>query len=1353
MRDDRLVLWRSLLHHVRHPVGGSRPEQTTSHPMRAELLSTEQLRDHFRGLAGWHVLEDRSWRTDPLLRRLDDNAEVLGDAYRMLAEAASAKRRLAPAAEWLLDNNYLIEEQVRTARRHLPRSYHRLLPKLGNGPLAGYARTYSLAYELILHVDARVDAASLRESIAAYQEIAPLRLGELWSVPIMLRLALIENLRRVAMRVSRGREETDLALEWSRRLVELAEHRPTELVVGLADLSRSMSSLPTGFVTDLSRRIRGSHHGMGLVLSWLEQRLGEHGASIEQLESAENRAQAADRVSVGNSISSMRTLGAMDWREFVEQMSVAERCLRQDPAGVYPGCAFQTRDQYRHVVESVSRRSKLSEEEVASLAVGLAGRAPPGHLDGRSRHVGWWLIGEGRPELEAAAQARRGVLRRLADAAYHAGLPLYLLGVVAPSLAGWWWSAERLGAAGLAQPWTWLLALAPALVVSQLAITLLNWWCSIALRPQPLPRLELKEGLPASCRTAVLVPCQLSDAETIDRLLDGLEVRWVGNREAETAMLLLTDFEDAQEERLPGDQALVDRVAQGIDALNARWGNPSQPRPFGLLHRDRVRCPREGRWMGWERKRGKILQFLRALRDPWQQGLPRGFSLVRADEAWLREVVYCLVVDADTRLPMESVRSLAAAMHHPLNRPLVGPTRVVERGHGLLQPRVGITLTSARSSHYAMMQAVEPGLDAYTRTVSDIYQDLFDEGSFVGKGIFEVSTFLTTLEGRMPEGRILSHDLLEGSYVRAGLISDIELFEDTPSAYLGDCSRRHRWVRGDWQAAAWLLRRVPGETARERNPLHLLAQWKLLDNLRRSLVPAAAVAALVLGWCLGRSDCLLLVAALWVVPSAAMLIRSLLRRPEAMPLDQHLRFWLHSLLRHAGQIAFAAVTALHEAVFQLDAILRAAWRLLRRRRLLEWKTAAAAERESLGLAGTVRAMAPTLLICLLLVLLLELARPSALVPAAPLLLLWLASPVLAWWLARPPERASSMQVTEADRRWLRLRARRTWRWFETFACEEHNFLAPDNFQEHPVAVVAGRTSPTNIGLGLLCQLAARDFGWIGGTTLLAQLERSLGSLERLERHHGHLLNWYDTRTLKPLAPHYVSTVDSGNCVGSLLVLAAGLEELPGQLALDPQRCEGLRDSLQLASEAAGEDQARFQSSVARLDGERPTSLPAWARWIRLAQDDQRRVRQRLPGDEAQWWCGAAVRQLQELKEELEALAPWLELPPPPEGAATRPLTQLLEGIGLPTLDDIIALPQRLAGHLASLRAIPALAGWAGSLERALGKGAEQAGLLAAKAQELAGRMREMAQADFRVLYDKQRNLFYHRLQHHRPPLR
>ncbi len=1228
------------------------------------------MEQHGRDLAGLHKLSP-GHAPEQLLARLAENEGILTGTRSLLIEAVMNDRRITPAGEWLLDNFYLIEEQIRTARMHLPKGYSQELPRLLDGLSAGLPRVYDIALETISHSDGRIDPHSLSRFVAAYQTVTALRLGELWAIPIMLRLALIENLRRVGARISADRQDRNQADYWADRIAEIAGTDPKSLILVLADMARANPPLTSAFVAEFARRLQGQGPALAMPLTWIEQRLSECSLTIDHLVQSENQQQAADQVSMSNSIGSLRFLATMDWREFVETMSVIEQTLRKDPGGTYGMMDFSTRDRYRHVVERIAKRGGMSEWEVAAEAVRLAQEHVTdknGALgrDDRAAHVGYYLIDKGLPRLEELAYVRwsaSGAIRRVSSR-----FPLFFyLGTITLMTAlitgGLLTRARGDGVHHWLLLMTGILSL---LCASQLAIAVVNWFATLLVNPLPLPRMDFSKGIPPEARTLTIVPTMLTNAENVEALMEALEVRFLANRDENLHFGLLTDFQDAAEETLPEDEPLLLLARQRIDELNEKYGN-AKGETFFLFHRPRRWNAREQMWMGYERKRGKLSALNFVLRGRNDGGTDdrseNPFSLIVGNTEVLTNTKYVITLDTDTQLPRDAARQFVGAMAHPLNRPQYDKGRqLVVAGYGILQPRVAVSLPSTNRSRYARMYGSDPGIDPYTRAVSDVYQDIFREGSFIGKGIYDVDAFERAVSGRFPENRILSHDLIEGCYARAGLLSDVMLYEEYPSSYSADVSRRHRWIRGDWQLVRWLLPGVPGpDGRRQKNPLSLLSRWKLFDNLRRSLVPVALTLLLLLGWTVLSSPWFWTssVLGILVVPSLISSILDLLKKPGEVLFSQHFAAVGHSSAKRAEQVVFALACLPYEAFFSLDAIVRTTWRMLvTHKLLLEWSPSGDAGRHSRNspmgyLAGAFRAMwfAPFLAVGA--VILAALSHPAALETAAPILMLWVTSPVIAW-RAGLPLVSHEARLRPDQTVFLQKLSRKTWAFFETFVGPEEHWLPPDNYQDSPGPVVAHRTSPTNMGLSLLANLAAHDFGYISQRQLLERTMNAFSTMETMERYEGHFYNWYDTQSLNPLPPRYVSTVDSGNLAAHLLTLRQGLLALPEQKILSPRVFDGLRDTLWLLLDAAAEalPEGSVPAVLAQLHEELesacnfPPTAPAAARH-RLEQLAER-AEEVLPGidslglgpeNQADEWARAFVGQCRAAIEELTFLVP------------------------------------------------------------------------------------------------------------------
>ncbi|TAN01869.1 MAG: cyclic beta 1-2 glucan synthetase, partial [Rhodanobacteraceae bacterium] len=1187
---------------------------------------------------------------------------TLQRAYTVARAAALDNRRVEPAAEWLIENVYLIRNEIREVREALPANVWKRLPRsVVDGKVV--PRMLRVLRACIAQLDGNLEPKAVEQYLDAYQRHATLDLVELWTLPVLVRVALIEGLACDAAAITQRMQAYSNAEFWAEHLIGVATHAPNDMLVNVAGMARTDVFASPAFAAEFYRLLEGKHPSLKLALTFAEQQLEQRGTSVARVIDEESRAQAADQVSIANRINSLRRIREYNWSELLERVGEVDRILGQDPAGAYAGMDFATRGRYRHAVETLAGRSGHREVDVAQRTVELARQDSAQDGDPHRRHVGYFLVGAGLAAFARALGARPPAeyriaerLRRWPSATYLGSILLASLVVTALVAGGrhWYFAPASLAI-------DFVLLIVVFIAASQPAVTLVNWLLGMLVPARVLPRMSFSGGIPDDCRTLVVVPWLLGSPHGLAEQLDALEIRYLGNRDRNLHFALLTDFPDAPERDMPGDAALLEAATAGIDRLNARHPLPGSTH-FHLFHRPREWNPRQSVWMGFERKRGKLGDLNKVLRGARPE---RSFSVVVGDLDALQAARYVITLDADTQLPPEAARKLVETMAHPLNRPWFskGSRRVVA-GYGLLQPRISVTYGSTRPSRFARLFSDATGLDPYTRAVSDVYQDLFGEASFVGKGIYDIDAFSRSVGTRFPNDLILSHDLLEGSYARSGLASDIELVEHQPNRYSVDVRRRHRWTRGDWQIVQWLLPIVPGPRRRGlRNTLKAHHRWKILDNLRRGLVPLAMLALLIRSWVL--TD----VPVYWTL----VLVAFLLGPPLLISLVQVLRSaWLRvpprrwrSTWRGIRDVLlrelFAIATLPFEAVLNLDAIGRSAGRLLfTRKHLLEWTPMTDAVRGAASsLAGYLRLMWIAPAAAIVVGLALGLHAPAALPSALPFLLLWFVSPGIAWAISRTPPRPP-LPLDTTQRAFLHGVARRVWHWFDTFVNADEHWLPPDNYQVFPVEQIAHRTSPTNIGMALLANLTACDFGYLTRGGLLQRTAATLEALQNLERHRGHFYNWYDTQTLQPLPPRYVSSVDSGNLMGCLLVLANSLEHGEDEPLVSAMLGSGLRDTArilgaQLPDVEAGDPHANLALAAALTELDtliadatgNADNLPVLHGLLARIDAETDRIT-RLIADNAiagefAEWTRALAWQAAAACEELDELAPWLAL--------------------------------------------------------------------------------------------------------------
>lgn len=1101
-----------------------------SAPIRADLFGTERLEHHAQSLAAAQpVVTGTPLRVQPLGRRVRENADILLAAYRTCAEAVQSGQVISPAAEWLLDNFHLVEQQLRQIHDDLPPGYYRQLPKLCEGPFAGYPRVFGLTWAYVAHTDSLMSGPVLARFVQAYQQVQPLMIGELWAVAITLRIVLVENMRRLAVQIVDGhalRQEADAIVD-AVLSAQTTARQTTFSAMQRVLAPYETAPLPDIVASQIAKRLRGLDPLTTPLLGWLEERLARQDTTLDEVLASTQTRLGASNVTMRNIVTSMRLASEMDWADFFEEVSLVDARLRSHPT--YPAMDFATRNRYRTEIEILAQHAPLTEGEVTEAALAQAAKGDTDHR----RDPGHWLIGEGRPDLEAAIGFRPTLRQTLVRRIGHIGLGGYIAALAAMSVALLALALALMAAAGADFPALVALGLLGAAPAVDLATAIVNTVITRSVPPKPLPGLDLSRSIPPDLRTLVAVPVLLRDADDITDEIERLEVHHLSSTGGAVHYALLSDGPDSATETDPQDARLIAEATAAIARLNERYPGAEGDR-FHFLHRRRLWNPAEGVWMGWERKRGKLAELNRLLRGATDTSYAVVSSPLPPD------IRYVITLDADTRLLRGTVAQMVGKIAHPLNRARFdASSQRVTGGYGILQPRVSPSLPAGQDrSVYQSLFSSPGGIEPYAAAASDLYQDLFGEGTFTGKGIYDIDAFEAALDGRVPENALLSHDLFEGTFARAGLASDIEVVEDYPARYDVDIRRQHRWTRGDWQLLPWIF----GPRRADRGGLPPLGRWKMLDNLRRSLTAPLAFLSLFAGWLLPWPQALMwtsLILTLLALPRLLALPFGFFPTRSGVTLSSHAAALASDALTALGQIAVSLVLLADTAATMLDAIVRTVWRLrVSRRHLLEWMTAAQAGRSAQpGLVQHYLSMLPGVALALAASGFALVLNPGAWPLPLGFGLLWLLAPALARTISLPQVKKAAAALSPDQARELRLIGRRTWRYFETFVTAEENFLPPDNFQETPRPAIASRTSPTNIGLYLLSTVAAHDMGWIGQRAALRRLHDTLQTIQRMPRFRGHLYNWHDTRDLRVLDPAYVSSVDSGNLAGHLIAVA------------------------------------------------------------------------------------------------------------------------------------------------------------------------------------------------------------------------
>ncbi|PWQ93791.1 GH36-type glycosyl hydrolase domain-containing protein [Leucothrix arctica] len=1203
------------------------------------------------------------------------------------------------AAEWLLDNAYIVKRAAQQVEKDLPDAFYAQLPALQKTDYSGLPRVYVLAVSLLHSSELKLTEGVAIEFINAYQKVTVLDMAELWALPSMLRLLCLQEMFSALERLS-------------------------------VDVNSPFSS-----------------------------KQGQAGVPIESLDDTE---------CVARCISVLRLLSEISWMKFVHKTSVVESTLRNDPDGVYSRMDDDTIDRYRNAVEQLARGSQRTEVDVAKQAVeqALAGKGK------RESHVGYWLIDDGRKTFATVLGYQPDWHERVRLGLLDHATATYLSGIISITIAALALPASLLYMADAVVS-SWIIAFFVSLLpASILAQSVVNWLVTQWVEPRVLPKIKFSNGLDESCKTLVVIPTLLDNNAQSNHLLQNLERHYLSNPDPQLRFALATDFRDAPTQHKEGDEQAIEFIVNGIQTLNQRYA-PDTQHLFHLLHRERRFNEAEDCWMGWERKRGKLEEL-----NNWLAGSSdTSFGVYQGVRDSLDKVRYVITLDTDTLLPSGTAARLVGILEHPLNKATFDPSNgQLIAGFSIIQPRVEISPDIGLPSLFTRFYAGDTAIDIYSHAVSDAYQDFFGTGIFVGKGIYDVEAFRKILGGKIPDNAVLSHDLLEGVSARVALATDVILYEEYPPSYLAYAHRLHRWMRGDWQLLPWLGRRRVGT-----NKLSLIDRWKIVDNMRRSLVPPALLAFFVVGWLFLPASPLAWTLLAAFGPATDLFLRLGIETSQGI---RHLSGWKYwstiptKLKSGIGRWVLLLVFLPYESMLSLDAIARTLFRLqVSKHHLLEWTTAsniAAHFADEGSRRRTWQEMQASPIIAICLVTILAFWNPSALPYALPLLLIWLLAPEIALFISRKPSvKVQTLSATQTL--FVRHLARRTWLFFETFVGPDEHWLPPDNFQEDPYPSTAHRTSPTNIGMLLLSTLSANDLGYIGLSNLATRLENTFDTLSRLQRYRGHYYNWYNTHDLNPLPPNYVSSVDSGNLAAALIALQQGCIEAASSTVSNAIRWQGLADTLGLLREdldrliSAGADglTVRLREQVDKLlNDAKSTSqenkggvdllthfltvaIPEFERTLVEWADIENAALDTTLMSDVRLWVERIHEHVRDMQHDCDALLPWIVLmtqrPASIPSHSTQRLHELLP-VGLP-LNIIPAQCLEARDEITCLRKNPQLSfdssHWLDTLDAALEKAATNAMILRMQLLRLAERAEADAMAmDFSVLYDDQKDLFY-----------
>ena len=1235
--------------------------------LRAELLYQDQMAEHCKTIAGRQETV-AGVNINDLLKRFADNEKTLLQVNELLNSIPGNDNQESINKEWKA-YFYQIKDQVRKTKNLLD-AIDKGLPRLKSNSLNGGApRIYSIAVEFISHTDSQLEFENLTVFVKAYQEISSLNISELKAMRAILKLALIENLRRTAIRLSFYEINRQHASYWVARIASGSKKGSGSLNTMKEELMRSTLMKENVFIAEFRKELLSKRQNLSFALCWVEDHLSKRGLSINKVTLTAKQAQIADLVSLRNSVSSLRNLDTIDWHRFEDMCSVIDLHLMKDPSAIYEKMDYYTRNYYRMEVGKIARYAGLSEVVVANWVVFLSKNSNSPDLDSDSTsHVGYFLVGAGRRLTERSLgmqPSKKQIVRRLikkSNLALYLGGNLIVTGLVWTPL---FWIVYAEGARGF------LLVVVNILLgvcLSQLAKTLIDSIADCFSNPRVMPRLDFSKRIPEEFRTMVVVPALLTGENVIMELVRSMEIRFLANRKENLYFGLLTDFKDAYQETLSEDDSLLEQVKLKVEELNVKYSD-GKGDIFYLFHRPRLWNSHDKIWMGYERKRGKLMDLNALLRG----GLESGFSHISGDRKAMPFIKYVITLDSDTQLPRDTAWRLVGTMAHPLNRPIYSERkgRVVE-GYGMLQPKIETDIREQDNSLFQRIFGSGPSIDPYTRAAPDIYQDLFGEGSFIGKGIYDVDIVRKVLDCRLPLNRILSHDLLEGCYCRSGLLSDVKLYE-IPPGFVPDFKRRHRWIRGDWQIAAWILPCIPGFYKRRVwNPISALSRWKIIDNIRNSLIPTTLISLLVIGIVALKHSLFwgLFVMAASLFPSIAIMIgKGVSKSGRVLSLAR----WKSAITESTNRFLFDIYELIclpFRFFYTLDAIARSSWRMLfSHMKMLEWTSSGSLQNSAnITLFKMFRIVWMGPLLGFGLLLCSVIFQRGANLGTLPLMAFWMTSPIIVWWINRSTV-SENGTLNEVDRMFLGKLSRRTWVYFEEFVNQGVNWLPPDHYQKVPFPKTANYTSPTNMGLSLLANLAAWEFGYISTGRFIERTTNTLDVMDSLERYRGHFYNWYDIKTLNPVAPRYISIVDSGNLAGHLITLRQGILSIPNQKIIRPEFFTGFRDTLEiLREEAKSILRDHLEIWLPVIEDERRNSFDEVNCFFSEILLCIEKMAAALNSDierEVGFWMRSLEDQVRYYSNELKDLAAWLWLPTAPVKYADLILKDI------PTLNELV----------------------------------------------------------------------------------
>ena len=1088
------------------------------------ILDEEQLKKHLEKMAMQHILKNKSNKETYPIPQLLENYSNIKLVYDLLNEHIKLGINIHPAGEWILDNFYIVEETVSQIQKEMTLKKYTDFVGIENGKYAGFARIYVLATEIVAYTDNKITRENLEKYIKAYQTKKTLTMEEIWNIGVFLQIAIIQNISEICEKIYCAQVQKYKVKSIIERLVEKKSKDELQFnqITGLKLKNNEFRSMKYPFIEYMSYSLKKYGKKAYGYLNILEEQVEKLGITVPEAIQKEHFDTAIRKISMANCITSIKKIQRINFLEIFEQINGVEEILNQDPAGIYENMEYKTKEYYRNAIKEIAKKTKMSEIYISKKAIELCNKnaktEPTQNCD-LYCHIGYYLIGDGKEELYEKLEYKQKIIKN------ETKVKLYIWSIIILTILISLIISKAITKNLIQNIIITIILIIP---ISEFIIQTIQYILGKIVKPKLIPKMDFSKGIDKQNATFVVIPTIIKTREKVQELFRKLEVFYLANQSENLYFALLGDCSESEDRQESFDKEVEEEGLKQAEKLNEKYAKTQFPK-FHFIYRERKYNKSEDKFLGWERKRGLLTQFneyiLKHERNKFK------INTINQDE--LPPIKYVITLDSDTDLVLNTAFELAGAMAHILNKPEIDPNKhIVKKGHALLQPRVGINLDVSNKNLFTKIFAGAGGIDSYTNAISDIYQDNFGEGIFTGKGIYDVEVFSKVLKNKIPENTVLSHDLLEGNYLRCGLASDIMLMDGYPLKYASFMNRLSRWTRGDWQITRWLS-----------SNLNLLSKYKIFDNLRRSLFEISIIVLLIYTILTQENPIFMAVLALGIVsyPFILEILNLAFSRKEG---EKKQKTFTPHIVGFKGAIYRAILTIgclPYKAYTELVAIVKTIYRVtITQKHLLEWMTSEEAEKQSqTNIQTYYKMMLPNVILGIV-------AISIGMIKYNYLLtiigILWIIIPLIMCEISKVPKQNKAKdKLNKEEEKQVYEIAEKTWQFFKEYITPENNYLMPDNYQEGRKPEIVPRTSSTNIGLSMLAVISSYDLGFESLVDTINLLQKITDTVYELPKWNGHLYNWYNIKTKQPLIPRYVSTVDSGNLVGYMYTTKAFLE--------------------------------------------------------------------------------------------------------------------------------------------------------------------------------------------------------------------